>query len=422
MGWFVPTCLVVHPPRPLGRLGTGVGTDPTPSLPHGSSTIRGSNFVRRRLETMWRTTMALSNATAKPDGKTRPERLERDPAGRLRMARPAKDGWRWYQFRGWNVHYGSMDRRSVSLEMDQEKDTLDEVAEAVALGIERGSEASEETQKAMGTELGTPVVLVHGFGASGYHWRYCAPTLAEKHRVYTPCLLGFGLSDKPKDASYEDGELWREQLVHFLETVVEEPAVLVGNSLGGRTVLHVAATRPDLVRGLVLVNSAGRFEEDKNKASMAEPVEELTALTQIRQWLRMAIQKAVLSFTFLWTKRPARVKQVLEAVYNNQDRIDQSLVDSIVEPALHENAMDTFIKVVGQTRTQTTVNELLRKLQVPTLLLWGMRDPWIRPDKADYIRKLYPQAEFYPLDSGHCPQDDSPEEFVGALTEWMQKL
>lgn len=375
-----------------------------------------------RKETMWTTKVVRSTVATKPNPSTRPERLERDHVGRLRMAKPTKDGWRWYQYRGWNVHYGSMDRRSVSLDVDEERDTLDEVAEAVVIGTEQ--EIDGNTTPATGTDadLGTPVVLVHGFGASGYHWRYCAPTLAEKHRVFAPCLLGFGLSDKPKEATYENGELWRDQLVHFLEDVVKEPAVLVGNSLGGRAVLHVAATRPDLVRGLVLVNSAGRFAEENNKASMAEPVEELTALTKVRDWVQGAVQRAVLSLTFLWTKRPARVKQVLEAVYSNRDRIDQSLVDSIIEPALHENAMDTFIKVVGQTRTQTTVNELLGRLKVPTLLLWGMKDPWIRPDKAEYIRTLYPQAEFYPLDAGHCPQDDSPEEFVDALMQWMQKL
>ena len=44
---------------------------------------------------------------------------------------------------------------------------------------------------------GPPLVLVHGFGASAYHYRYNIPALAQSHRVYAIDLLGFGFSDKP---------------------------------------------------------------------------------------------------------------------------------------------------------------------------------------------------------------------------------
>ncbi|KAF4355621.1 hypothetical protein F8388_013038, partial [Cannabis sativa] len=43
---------------------------------------------------------------------------------------------------------------------------------------------------------GSPVVLIHGFGASAYHWRYYIPELAKKHKVYAIDLLGFGWSEK----------------------------------------------------------------------------------------------------------------------------------------------------------------------------------------------------------------------------------
>lgn len=314
-----------------------------------------------------------------------------------------------------------MDRRSFYLDAMEEFDQVEDLEERMVGDSIVDADVPERMDGAR-TELGTPVVLVHGFGASGYHWRYCAPSLSRNHRVYAPCLIGFGLSEKPQDAVYVDGELWRDQLVHFLENVVQEPAVLVGNSLGGRAVLHVAATRPDLVRGLVLVNSAGRFEDNAGEESLELDADDQAQLHQVSEWLREKIQRIVLSLTFLCLKRPQRIKQVLQLVYANHDRIDQSLVDSIVEPALDTNAMDTFVKVVSQTRTQTSMNELLEKLQVPTLLLWGTRDPWIRPDKAEAIRKLYPNAEYYPLDSGHCPQDDSPEEFVEALVGWIEKL
>ena len=42
-----------------------------------------------------------------------------------------------------------------------------------------------------------PLLLIHGFGASVYHWRYNLPYLARNYHVYAIDLLGFGLSEKP---------------------------------------------------------------------------------------------------------------------------------------------------------------------------------------------------------------------------------
>ena len=56
------------------------------------------------------------------------------------------------------------------------------------------------------------VVLVHGFGASVYHWRYNVPALAAAGcRVYALDLLGFGWSEKPL-ADYQSYGLWKEQI------------------------------------------------------------------------------------------------------------------------------------------------------------------------------------------------------------------
>ena len=52
---------------------------------------------------------------------------------------------------------------------------------------------------------GSPILLVHGFGASAYHWRYNIPELAKRHRVYAVDLLGFGWSTKAL-VDYQYGE------------------------------------------------------------------------------------------------------------------------------------------------------------------------------------------------------------------------
>jgi len=124
-----------------------------------------------------------------------------------------------------------------------------------------------------------PLVLIHGFGASHFHWRYNIPELSQKYRVYAVDLLGFGLSDKPI-LDYT-GELWRDQIAAFIREVVGvgmseegeggvERAVVAGNSLGGYTALATSAVYPSLVKGCILLNAAGRFDppEDVLKAQV----------------------------------------------------------------------------------------------------------------------------------------------------------
>ena len=94
---------------------------------------------------------------------------------------------------------------------------------------------------------GPPIVLVHGFGASAYHWRYNIIELAKKHRVFAVDLLGFGWSDKAL-VDYSQ-TIWSDQIAAFIKEVVDDgPVVLAGNSLGGYNSLATAARFPELVK------------------------------------------------------------------------------------------------------------------------------------------------------------------------------
>jgi pimeloyl-ACP methyl ester carboxylesterase len=72
-------------------------------------------------------------------------------------------------------------------------------------------------------------VLVHGFGASAYHWRYNIPVLAASHRVYAVDLLGFGWSDKPLIPGYADYSVWQDQLAAFIREVCATTFVASAN-------------------------------------------------------------------------------------------------------------------------------------------------------------------------------------------------
>lgn len=108
---------------------------------------------------------------------------------------------------------------------------------------------------------GDPVVLIHGGGpgADGFgNWHSCLPRFGDWFRAIAVDMLGFGRTDKPDPQSFTYSQEARTtHLIHFIEGLGVGPVSLVGNSMGGITSLGIAARRPDLVKKLVLMGSAG---------------------------------------------------------------------------------------------------------------------------------------------------------------------
>lgn len=267
---------------------------------------------------------------------------------------------------------------------------------------------------------GPSIVLIHGFGASAFHWRYNIPELAKKYKVYAVDLLGFGWSEKAL-IDY-DAIVWKDQVVDFIDEVVKEPAVVVGNSLGGFTALAAAASLPEKVVGVVLLNSAGQFGDANLKPNESEdnPFEKF-----ILKPLKDVFQRVVLGFLFWQAKQPARIESVLKSVYIDSANVDDYLVESITHPASDPKAGEVYYRLMSRfmsNQKKYTLDSLLSKLSCPLLLVWGDLDPWVGPAKAMKIKEFYPNTSVVNLQAGHCPHDEVPELVNTALLDWLSTL
>lgn len=271
----------------------------------------------------------------------------------------------------------------------------------------------------MGDKTKPALVLIHGFGASSFHYRYNIPVLARDYHVFAFCKLGFGLSSKP--VQEYSAEVWRDQTVDFLKEVVQKPAVLAGNSIGGFTSLYTAATdeiKP-LVKGVVLLNGAGRFRDVNTPIQDVEP-----QTNEVIDAIKKFIQRTIIFASFVVTKQPARIEQILRQVYPiNSDNVDSELVESIRFPSLDPNAAEVFYRVIsrnGSGPPSVYFDDLLAKLDCPLLLCWGENDPWIRSEAADKIQALRPSSIRVSIDAGHCPHDEAPKAVNDAIRNFME--
>src|SRR5262245_13931641 len=106
------------------------------------------------------------------------------------------------------------------------------------------------------TGNGTPVVFIHGIGASLYAWRKQLPAVAGAgYRVVAFDNRGFGFSDKP--AHGYSNAAYAHLVVSLLDSLGIASAVLVGHSMGGAIAAEVAITHGERVRGVVLIDAAG---------------------------------------------------------------------------------------------------------------------------------------------------------------------
>jgi pimeloyl-ACP methyl ester carboxylesterase len=119
---------------------------------------------------------------------------------------------------------------------------------------------------------GDPLVLMHGGLVDSRFFEPNLGALAERFRVYTPERRGHGHTpDVPGPITYQ---LMADETIAFLETVVGEPADLVGHSDGAFTAMLVAMQRPELVKRIVLI-SGGFNKKGEAAPDMEWNVDEL---------------------------------------------------------------------------------------------------------------------------------------------------
>lgn len=111
---------------------------------------------------------------------------------------------------------------------------------------------------------GAPIVFLHGMGTSAATWNRCMRLLDDRFSVVAPDLLGHGDSPVLEDPS----EYTRDRTLVDVDDILagrDTPPVLVGHSLGGYLALAYAATRPDAVSGVVVLNTGPGYRDDAKR-------------------------------------------------------------------------------------------------------------------------------------------------------------
>jgi pimeloyl-ACP methyl ester carboxylesterase len=245
------------------------------------------------------------------------------------------------------------------------------------------------------------LVFVHGLGGSQTTWATVLGNFADHFRVVAIDLPGHGTSSKP--SADEGGDYSVPALATAVGEVIEKldlaPAVIVGHSLGGAAALDLALTRPKLVRGLVLVNSAGLGTEVSG--DLLDRIEAEPSREEAQKLLDL----------FFADKRFVLDRGI--------DDMYASRTAPGADAAVKAAAAASFSRAGQAVR----YDERLGELTQPILIVWGEQDAVLPAAHGVSAAKAVPRAWFELLEGvGHVPQIEASDAFTNIVKRWLARL
>lgn len=236
---------------------------------------------------------------------------------------------------------------------------------------------------------GDPILLLHDAQSSLHTWNGWTAALSDKYQVISVDLPGFGLTGPHPRGSYS-----AFMYASFLDSVATHLNLrkfhLAGNGLGAQIAWHYAAeSTSGKVDKLILLAAPG-FEEKKSS------IVNLLARTPV-------INRA------LWKITPRSfINIMLEDVYSDDGLVTDSLVQRHFDLLLRSGNRKAFTDRASVSDNRPPA-DVVEKIAVPTLILWGAEDTRISPEHAyDFHRRI--RGAFLKIyrNTGHWPQEENP--------------
>jgi pimeloyl-ACP methyl ester carboxylesterase len=273
-----------------------------------------------------------------------------------------------------------------------------------------------------GPEDAPPVILLHGFPESHRTWRGVAPLLEDSFRLIMPDQRGFAGSDRPADVGDYATETLVADIFALTETLSLERFALVGHDWGGAIAWPAALRNDPRLQKLAIVNAPHPLIFQK---SLIEDQAQRAA-SQYINWFRMpGAEKAIEAMGFDAFFRRTFVNHVELA------KIPEAEKQQYIAEWSQSGGMGPMLNWYRATKlvvpppgvTVPLPDWLLRafpKIAVPTLVVWGMKDPALLPIQLEGLEDLVDDLTVVKLpDAGHFAPWEAPAEVAAALRDFL---
>jgi pimeloyl-ACP methyl ester carboxylesterase len=260
-----------------------------------------------------------------------------------------------------------------------------------------------------GGGTGPVLLLIHGMAGSSETWEPVLPALVERFTVIAPDLPGHGDSDKPR-GDYSLGA-HASCLRDLLVALGHERATIVGQSFGGGVAMQLAYQHPERCERMVLVSSGGLGQD------VALLLRALT-LPGVEHVLPIACNQRVRDAGVAVTGWLERIGLHPAPVVAEMWRSFASLSDASTREAF-QHTLRSVVDIHGQR--VSAADRLYLASHVPTLIVWGDRDPIIPFEHALRAHELIEGSRLEVFEGvGHYPHCERPERFVQCIVDFVE--
>jgi pimeloyl-ACP methyl ester carboxylesterase len=253
---------------------------------------------------------------------------------------------------------------------------------------------------------GRPVLLLHGFGANSFSWKYVARDLAPKYRAISVDLKGFGASPKPADGAYSIVDQ-ADLIVDFIMRHDLWEMTLIGHSFGGAVALLTALKLRE--------QSSERF----SSLVLIGPLSYRQHLPSFVRILRMPILS---SLALCVTPTEFYVRSILKLAYFDNRKISQEAINAYKAPLRSAGARYAIMQT-ARNIIPCDIEEISAKygsIGVPTLLIWGRHDKIVPLGIGNRLHRAIPGSELVIVESaGHAPHEEVPTETSRIISRFL---
>jgi pimeloyl-ACP methyl ester carboxylesterase len=254
--------------------------------------------------------------------------------------------------------------------------------------------------------VGEPILFSHGTPTWSFEWRHLIRALSATHRCIALDHLGFGLSDRPRDRGYTP-EAHAERFARFVDAMRLDSFTLVVHDYGGPIALPIALDDRQRVRRLVVINS------------WMWPLDDDPDMRRGARLLGGRFGKLL----YEWANLSLRV--ITPSAYASRKKLTREIHAQYLAPFADRWSRGAILwplahALLGSTAYYQSLWQKRDRLRgIPTLIVWGTRDPAFKPHHLGRWRAILPEARVVELPVGHWPHEEHPERVATVLRDFI---
>jgi pimeloyl-ACP methyl ester carboxylesterase len=273
-----------------------------------------------------------------------------------------------------------------------------------------------------GAEDAPAVILLHGFPESHRTWREVAPRLGDDFRLIMPDQRGFAGSDRPQEVEAYKTDTLINDIFALADTLGLESFALVGHDWGGAIAWPAALRGDPRLKKLAIVNAPHPVIFQK---SVIEDADQRAASQYITAFRTPGFETAIeaMGYRTFFEKTFARHVDLSKMPESEK----QQYIADWSQPGALTSMLNWYragkMVVPPPGLTVPLPDWLLKafpKVQVPTLVVWGMKDTALLPIQLEGLDELVEDLRIARLpEAGHFAPWEAPDEVAEALRDFL---